>query len=107
VVFDAASGQRLALLDGPTVTARRTAAVSLLAAQQLAPQRDEALLIVGAGVQGRAISRPFMPLSTCAKSGCTHAARPAPGLVAHARQLGLQARLAPTPMPPWPTARWC
>jgi ornithine cyclodeaminase len=33
VVFDAASGQRLALLDGPTVTARRTAAVSLLAAR--------------------------------------------------------------------------
>ena len=31
VVFDVQTGQRVALLDGPTVTARRTAAVSLLA----------------------------------------------------------------------------
>ena len=30
VVFDAANGKRLCMLDGPTVTARRTAAVSLL-----------------------------------------------------------------------------
>ena len=37
VVFDVASGQRQLVLDGPTVTARRTAAVSLLAAQRLAP----------------------------------------------------------------------
>src|SRR5436190_1054833 len=33
VVFDIATGERLLILDGPTVTARRTAAVSLLAAQ--------------------------------------------------------------------------
>jgi len=35
VVFDVQTGQRIGLLDGPTVTARRTAAVSLLAAQLL------------------------------------------------------------------------
>ena len=35
-VFDLADGQRKAMLHGPTVTARRTAAVSLLAAQVLA-----------------------------------------------------------------------
>jgi 1-piperideine-2-carboxylate/1-pyrroline-2-carboxylate reductase [NAD(P)H] len=55
VVFDA----RLALLDGPTVTARRTAAVSLLAAQRLAPRPHGPLLIVGAGVQGRAHLEAF------------------------------------------------
>ena len=50
---------RIGLLDGPTVTARRTAAVSLLAAQQLAPRRDGPMLIVGAGVQGRAHLEAF------------------------------------------------
>ena len=54
IVFDIASGQRLFILDGPTVTARRTAAVSLLAARHLAPKPDGPLLIVGAGAQGRA-----------------------------------------------------
>uniref|UniRef100_UPI00313E821C delta(1)-pyrroline-2-carboxylate reductase family protein n=1 Tax=Hydrogenophaga sp. OTU3427 TaxID=3043856 RepID=UPI00313E821C len=59
VVFDVAGGQRLAVLDGPTVTARRTAAVSLLAARLLAPRTDGPLLIVGAGVQGRAHLHAF------------------------------------------------
>jgi 1-piperideine-2-carboxylate/1-pyrroline-2-carboxylate reductase [NAD(P)H] len=54
IVFDNATGQRLGALDGPTVTARRTAAVSLLAAQTLAAVPAGALLIVGAGAQGRA-----------------------------------------------------
>ncbi len=50
VVFDVATGQRKCILDGPTVTARRTAAVSLLAARRLAPNTLGPLLIVGAGV---------------------------------------------------------
>jgi 1-piperideine-2-carboxylate/1-pyrroline-2-carboxylate reductase [NAD(P)H] len=54
VVFDIATGQRCLVLDGPTVTARRTAAVSLLAAQQMAAAPQGPLLIIGAGVQGRA-----------------------------------------------------
>lgn len=54
VVFDTATGQRCLVLDGPTVTARRTAAVSLLAAQKLAAVPQGPLLIIGAGVQGRA-----------------------------------------------------
>ncbi len=53
IVFDVASGARRMLLDGPTVTARRTAAVSLLAAQALAAVPGGPLLIIGAGVQGR------------------------------------------------------
>ena len=60
LVFDNATGQRLGLLDGPTVTARRTAAVSLLAAQKLAAQPAGPLLIVGAGVQGRAHLEAFV-----------------------------------------------
>jgi ornithine cyclodeaminase len=51
LVLRASTGQRLAILDGPTVTARRTAAVSLLAAQQLAPVPGGPLLLIGTGVQ--------------------------------------------------------
>lgn len=54
VVFDVATGARRLVLDGPTVTARRTAAVSALAAQQLAPEPAGPLLVVGAGAQGLA-----------------------------------------------------
>ncbi len=59
VVFDVATGQRKCILDGPTVTARRTAAVSALAARRLAPNTQGPLLIVGAGVQGRAHLEAF------------------------------------------------
>jgi 1-piperideine-2-carboxylate/1-pyrroline-2-carboxylate reductase [NAD(P)H] len=54
IVTHVATGTRALLLDGPIVTARRTAAVSALAAQRLAPRPEGPLLIVGAGVQGRA-----------------------------------------------------
>jgi 1-piperideine-2-carboxylate/1-pyrroline-2-carboxylate reductase [NAD(P)H] len=54
VVFDACSGERLAILDGPTVTERRTAAVSLYAASRLRPGPIDEMLVVGAGPQARA-----------------------------------------------------
>lgn len=59
VVFDVRSGTRRLVLDGPTVTARRTAAVSVLAAQWLAPRTSGPLLIVGAGAQGQAHLEAF------------------------------------------------
>ncbi|MGA0608678.1 delta(1)-pyrroline-2-carboxylate reductase family protein [Caldimonas sp. KR1-144] len=49
LVTDAASGASLALLDGPTVTARRTAGVSLLALRRFAAPR--AVAIIGTGAQ--------------------------------------------------------
>ncbi|MHC1710620.1 MAG: delta(1)-pyrroline-2-carboxylate reductase family protein [Solidesulfovibrio sp.] len=58
-VMEAATGQRLGVLDGPTVTARRTAAVSLLAARCLAPVKEGPLLVVGAGVQAKAHIEAF------------------------------------------------
>ncbi|MBW0185099.1 MAG: delta(1)-pyrroline-2-carboxylate reductase family protein [Hydrogenophaga sp.] len=93
VVFDAVTGERTALLHGPTVTARRTAAVSLLAARLLAPRRDGPLLIVGAGVQGRAHLEAFaagLGVQEC----WVHSRSPASAntLVAHAQALGLSAR---------------
>ena len=59
VVFDVATGERRLVLDGPTVTARRTAAVSVLAARLLAPNTAGPMLIVGAGVQGKAHLEAF------------------------------------------------
>jgi 1-piperideine-2-carboxylate/1-pyrroline-2-carboxylate reductase [NAD(P)H] len=64
LVLRASTGLRLALLDGPTVTARRTAAVTLLAALRLAPAPiglsaagaapAGPLLVIGTGVQALA-----------------------------------------------------
>jgi ornithine cyclodeaminase len=60
MVFDARDGRLLLQLDGPTVTAHRTAAVSLLAAQRLAPNPQGRLLLVGAGVQAKAHLHAFV-----------------------------------------------
>jgi 1-piperideine-2-carboxylate/1-pyrroline-2-carboxylate reductase [NAD(P)H] len=54
IVFDTATGRRLAMLDGPTVTARRTAAVTLLGIQKLAPAKPGSALLIGTGVQAEA-----------------------------------------------------
>lgn len=71
LVIRASTGERLALLDGPTVTARRTAAVTALAIRQIREARQArdghavhagqaaavaagaSCLIIGCGVQGR------------------------------------------------------
>ncbi|MBV9790730.1 MAG: delta(1)-pyrroline-2-carboxylate reductase family protein, partial [Chloroflexi bacterium] len=60
LVLDTATGQQLYLLPGAIVTARRTAALSLLAAQMLALKPAGPLLIVGAGIQGRAHLEAFV-----------------------------------------------
>ncbi len=98
VVFDAHQGQRLRILHGPTVTARRTAAVSLLAAQLLAPQPHGRLLIVGAGVQGRSHLEAFVQgLGVRDVVVASRSASSADALVAHARQLGVQAERTDDP----------
>lgn len=51
IVFDTNTGRRRMLLDGPTVTARRTAAVTLLGIQTLAPHKPASALIIGSGAQ--------------------------------------------------------
>lgn len=52
VVIDAVDGRPRLVLDGTTVTTRRTAALSLLAARSTAA-RTRTLLVVGAGTQAR------------------------------------------------------
>jgi ornithine cyclodeaminase len=93
VVFDAVTGQRRAVLDGPTVTARRTAAVSLLAARKLASRTEGPMLIVGAGVQGRSHLEAFAAgLGVREVWVHSRSASSADALVAHAQHLGLRAR---------------
>lgn len=50
---DAATGQPLCLLDGPEVTGRRTAAVTLLAMRTLLGRAPHHVLLIGAGAQSR------------------------------------------------------
>lgn len=54
LVFESSTGRRLGILDGPAVTEVRTAALTVLAAQRLAPRPEGDLLIVGSGVQAAA-----------------------------------------------------
>ncbi|MEO6017948.1 MAG: delta(1)-pyrroline-2-carboxylate reductase family protein [Polaromonas sp.] len=94
VVFDTATGERRFVLHGPTVTARRTAAVSALAALRLAPNTQGPLLIVGAGVQGKAHLEAFAEVLGVKEVMVTsRRADSAEALAAHARSMGLQTRV--------------
>lgn len=59
VLFDRETGRHLALLDGGELTARRTAAVSVLAARRLARSQSQHLLICGAGRVGANLARAY------------------------------------------------
>ncbi|WP_142810250.1 delta(1)-pyrroline-2-carboxylate reductase family protein [Tepidiphilus olei] len=98
LVFEVATGERTLILDGPSVTARRTAAVSLLAAQRLAPNPAGPLLIVGAGVQGRAHLEAFvseLPLTEVWITSRTRTS--AERLRDYARTLGVSAEICEDP----------
>lgn len=94
LVFDIATGERCLMLHGPTVTARRTAAVSLLAAQRLAPNPRGPLLVVGAGVQGRAHLEAFVQgLGLQEVVIASRSEASAQALAQYARTLGLRAHV--------------
>ena len=94
VVFDVATGQRKMLLDGPTVTARRTAAVTVLAAQRLASCPQGPLLIVGAGVQGKAHLQAFAEVLHVKHIMVASRSRAsAQALVTYAQSLGVRAQV--------------
>ena len=57
MLFDAGSGTPLAMLDGASITARRTAAGSALATRLLAREDAAVLLIIGTGVQAQSHAR--------------------------------------------------
>ena len=93
-VFDVATGTRRLILDGPTVTGRRTAAVSALAARRLAPNLAGPMLIVGAGVQGWAHVEVFAAALGVKDFRIASRRRTsADALVARAQALGLRAEV--------------
>lgn len=99
VVMETGTGTRLGLLDGATVTARRTAALSLLAARELAPRPEGPLLIVGAGAQGRSHLEAFAGGLGVKKVFVTSRTREtAEALAEHARALGVKAAVVDEPV---------
>lgn len=99
IVMRAGTGERLGLLEGATVTGHRTAALSLLAAQRLAPNPQGPLLVIGAGVQARAHVEAFqagMGVERVLIASRTRAH--AESLAAHARSLGMDASIVNEPL---------
>ena len=104
LVIRSSTGQRLALLDGPAVTARRTAAVTALAIRQIrqaratSPPADASCLIIDCGVQGRghlhalAALFPGMRFLLCSRTPAS-----AQGLAAEAAGRGIDARVVADP----------
>lgn len=101
LVLDARTGERLALLDGEIVTARRTAALSALAVQiarQAGKARSDRVHVVGNGAQARAHLDAFQTL--LGTQSCTVTARSKAGaesLLTYARALGYRASAAQPP----------
>lgn len=54
VAFETHTGRRIALMDGPTVTGRRTAAMSMLGIRTLLPRTPQSALLIGTGAQAAA-----------------------------------------------------
>ena len=98
VVIEATTGRRLGILDGGALTARRTAALSLLAARELAAHPDGELLIVGAGTQGRAHLEAFREgLGTSRVFVTSRTAERAASLGKRAEELGVESRVVEDP----------
>ncbi len=97
LVFDVASGKRLACLDGPTLTAQRTAAVSLLAYQTYAAHLSGPVAIIGAGVQGKAHLEAFCDAGFKEFYIGSKRIESAEALARHAQQRGVHAHVVAHP----------
>jgi ornithine cyclodeaminase/alanine dehydrogenase-like protein (mu-crystallin family) len=92
-LFDPRTQQPVAVLDGAALTEVRTAAVSALATRHLAREEAHRLVIVGAGVQGRAHAasvcavRPIEDVAVISRSAAS-----AEALVADLGARGMRAR---------------
>ncbi len=95
IVMDARTGVRLGILEGSTVTARRTAALSLLAARTLARNPGGPLLILGAGTQATAHLEAFRGgLGVSRAFVVSRTKKRAYALADHAARLGVEAEVA-------------
>lgn len=97
-VLKAGTGERLGVLDGSVVTARRTAALSMLAAGELAARPEGPLLILGAGTQGRSHLEAFREgLGVREVFIVSRTFESAQYLARHAADLGMEARALESP----------
>jgi len=60
LLSDASCGRLLALLDAASLTALRTGAAAVLAAETLARPDASSVAVIGAGVNGKAVARTFL-----------------------------------------------
>jgi alanine dehydrogenase len=60
LLSDASSGQLLAILDAASLTALRTGAAAVLAAELLGREDAATASVIGAGVNGKAVARTFL-----------------------------------------------
>lgn len=98
VVMDATTGVRHGILDGATVTGRRTAALSLLAANMLAPNNHGPLLVVGSGTQAHTHVEAFIAGQGVTEViCCSRTQANAEKLAEFARSLGAKASVVATP----------
>ncbi len=104
LVIRSSTGERLALLDGPAVTARRTAAVTALAIRQIQqarsvpPKSAAVCLIIGCGVQGRGHLEALAALFPGTRFLlCSRTPSSAQMLAADADGAGIDARAVPDP----------
>lgn len=94
ILHDGETGVPLALMDGNWLTARRTAALSLVAAKRMAPSQATVIAFIGCGVQARSHLQAFaeqFPLKTALAFGRGQANIEALGRTAGA--LGLTYRI--------------
>lgn len=100
LLMDAATGERRLLLDGATVTSRRTAALSLVGAEEMGARGARRLLLIGAGVQARAQAEAFITEGGIVDVRVVARDRAnAERLAAHLRTLGAQAEAVDDPAP--------
>jgi 1-piperideine-2-carboxylate/1-pyrroline-2-carboxylate reductase [NAD(P)H] len=98
VAMRSRNGERIGVLDGATVTGRRTAALSLLAARRLAPVPQGPLLVFGAGAQARAHVEAFRDgLGVDSLFIASPTRSRAEAMAEHARALGMTAEAVASP----------
>lgn len=95
-LFDAKTGQPLAMLDGNEITSRRTAAASALAASRLANPASSTLLVVGSGRVAALLPEAYRAAMPGLKRMLVWARRPeaAKELVEQWQALGIEATAA-------------
>jgi ornithine cyclodeaminase len=97
-MFDPASGAFVALVEGETITERRTAAVSVVATERLALKPLGTLAILGAGVQGFAHLEAFLDARLVTNVRIwSRTLASAERLASRAREAGLAAFIAADP----------